>query len=876
MTPCYSEKPLTSLPLTKTNEIREDSATNNMGIDPDKSGPISRWIALLLLACIGLLALVSADRSARLAQQHQHKSRQDKITRLVQSRLNRAIQIPLNSVTSMQAFMLARPTFPSNRSFDKFAATMRAHTPAVDGFAFVDAQRVIRHFYPSAGNEKAIGLDLMTRPAAPYVEKAIRARRMTMSPPTVTVQGHLSTIARAPLYRDGKFLGLVQGVIDVNKTLALVTEDLDSNVHVYLEDGDGRHFWGPSKFPEQAAEIHINVGDGQWLAKIWSDAIPGSANHMVPLIWLGGGALLLSLLFIVNRNFTEGQRLSSAVHAKTAQLAASESRWRSLLEQVQLLGIGLDRNGRVSYVNPFFCKVTGFVSSEVIGKDWIRNFLPKGIQDQLLDLFGTVQQGGTVDQYLNPILTKSNDQLVVSWFNVRVVDEQGQFDGILSIGEDITLRQELEKRLDYLAYHDTLTGLPNRTLFLDRLEHAVQRAQRDNTLLALLIIDLDQFKNVNDSLGHFAGDMLLQAASQRFHDATRSADTVARLGGDEFAVLLENIQHIDMVKAVADKILNAFSAPFEIENNKLYVSASVGIVMYPMADDEIKDLLRAADTAMYHAKASGRNCYHFYEASMTTMAHSRLILANQLRDALQQEAFSLAFQPVVELSGERITGFEALLRWQHPELGWVSPGEFIPVAESTGIIEQIGYWVLRHACRSYDCLQATANPDIFLSVNLSGHQFRDKGFSAVFQQILTEEGMSPQNLVVEITESQLMEDTQMALQVLHTLRDAGCRIAIDDFGTGYSSLSYLRLFPVDILKIDRSFVADLANDENSVALLKAIRMIAESLQIEVIAEGLETAEQLATIQALGIHRAQGYHLGRPQPLTSMQKAQDPN
>lgn len=821
------------------------------------------------MALIGLVALLSADRSARLVQQEQHKNHLEKNTRLVQSRLTTAIQIPLNTVASMQAFMLAGPTLPSYDSFDKFASNMLRRTPAVGGFAYVDADQVIRHFYPLKGNEKAIGLDLKTRPAAPYVAKAIRQNRLVMSPPVVTVQGHLSTIARMPLFRDGKLLGLVQGVIDIHKTLQLALKDLGSDVHVSIKDKSGHLFWGPTQIPRQFRRIKIKLGDGYWHARVWLDAGDSSNFNGTRLeLWLIGGALLLSLLFIVNSSFTERQRLTKAVQLKTAQLAANEARWRSLLEQVNLMGIGLDKTGCISYVNPYFCNITGFDAKEVIGRNWFEDFLPAGIQKQLNNVFDMLKAGETTSQHLNPVLTKSGEERIVSWFNARVLDEKGEFDGSISIGEDITARQEMEKRLDYLAYHDTLTGLPNRTLFLDRLEHAVKRAQRDNTLLALLVVDLDQFKTVNDSLGHFVGDLLLQEIAQRFGNAVRSADTVARIGGDEFTVLLENIHHVSVVEDVANNLLKELAQPIELEKNKLYISASIGIVLYPMADDEIEDLLRAADTAMYYAKADGRNGFRFYQASMSAIVHNQLNLGTNLHDALENKDFSLVFQPIVDIKTNIVTGYEALLRWHQAGQGWVAPTDFIPVAESSGLIVQIGYWVLRQACRSFNVLKDQAKSEISMSVNVSGHQFRDNNFLANFRDILDEEGMAAQNLVIEVTESQLMEETQVALQVLHGLRDMGCRIAIDDFGTGYSSLSYLRMFPVDVFKVDRSFIADLATDQNSIALMNSILMIADSLHIEVIAEGVETQEQIDILKRLGLQSAQGYYLGKPTPLDS--------
>ncbi|MEJ2397622.1 MAG: PAS domain S-box protein [Gammaproteobacteria bacterium] len=408
-----------------------------------------RWLALVLLAVIGLVALVSADRSVNLTHLAQQKNRLDKNTRQVQARLNTAIQIPLFSVASMHAFMLAGPNLPDDESFDKFAQYLLEQTPAVGGFAIVDTDQIIRHFYPLKGNRKAIGLDLKTRPAAPYVARAIRERRMVMNPPVVTVQGRLSTIARFPLYRGDRFLGLVQGVIDFNKALQLALKDLGNDVHVSLMDEAGHFFWGSKEVPPLASTIQLKAGDWNWRARVWlNDNETAGLTRDRLMIWLIGSGLLLSLLFIVNRSFTERLRLATSVQEKTAQLAANELRWRSLLEQINLIGIGLDRTGCVTYVNPYFCQMTGYDPDYVIGKHWFSNFLPKGNSQKTSDVFERLQLGESNSHHFNSLLTQNGDERIISWFNARLSDDKGEFDGSMSIGEDITVRQELEKRLD--------------------------------------------------------------------------------------------------------------------------------------------------------------------------------------------------------------------------------------------------------------------------------------------------------------------------------------------------------------------------------------------------------------------------------------------
>lgn len=430
-------------------------------------------------------------------------------------------------------------------------------------------------------------------------------------------------------------------------------------------------------------------------------------------------------------------------------------------------------------------------------------------------------------------------------------------------------RQEAEETIRRLAYYDPLTDLPNRRLLRERLEQAVAWSRRTDTRTALLYVDLDRFKTVNDTLGHGMGDVLLQSVSKRFVEAVREGDTVSRLGGDEFAIILGNLRHGEDAALVAEKLIEIMKQPFEIEGRELFLTASVGISLYPNDTEDLEALFRNADIAMYLAKDEGKNTFRFYSAEINAHSLERIELETCLRQALGKGELFLEYQPQADVHTGKVFGVEALVRWKCGRFGHVRPDRFIPLAEETGLITPMGEWILRTACQEFQTWREQWGGLSTLSVNLSAVQLRQPGLLAMVKRILEETGMARGALILEITESALVSNPEEAITTLKALAELGVGVSIDDFGTGYSSLSYLKRLPVSELKIDRSFVAGLASDADDVAIAQAVVALANSLSLDVIAEGVETEEQLRVIERLGCHRVQGYLIGRPSSPDAM-------
>ncbi|MFQ5487552.1 MAG: EAL domain-containing protein, partial [Gammaproteobacteria bacterium] len=544
------------------------------------------------------------------------------------------------------------------------------------------------------------------------------------------------------------------------------------------------------------------------------------------------------------------------------QAQAQMVKLSSALEQIADSVIITNRQGVIEYVNPAFEATTGYSREEAIGNK--PSLVKSGRHEPEFyqQLWRTILCGEIYrDMFIN---RKKGGALYYEEKTITPLkDSAGVITHFVSTGKDITRRMEAEERLHHLAYYDMLTNLPNRALFMDRIEHAMSRRRGSAQRLALLFLDLDRFKNINDTLGHDVGDRLLQTIARRITECVREGDTVARFGGDEFAILLEDVASSDAVGQVARKFIEVIEQPIGVDGHELFVTASIGISFFPDDADNANILLKNADTAMYRAKDTGRNTYQFYSREMGTKAFERLSLETSLRHALERGEFLLHYQPQVDIQSGGIIGVESLIRWQHPELGLVQPLKFIPLLEETGLIVPVGEWILETACAQLKAWEEVRGVSPRLSINLSGRQFFDPGLMMQLDQLLRKTGLAPQALELEITETVLMQNDRASRDNLGALQELGLRLSIDDFGTGYSSLSYLKRFPIDTLKIDRSFIRDLTIDPDDAAIVSAIIVMAHSLKLEVVAEGVETREQLDFLKSKQCDAMQGYLFSKP-------------
>ncbi|HEY9642109.1 MAG TPA: EAL domain-containing protein, partial [Coleofasciculaceae cyanobacterium] len=523
----------------------------------------------------------------------------------------------------------------------------------------------------------------------------------------------------------------------------------------------------------------------------------------------------------------------------------------------------------ILFVNPAFTQLTGYSAAEVIGKNC--RFL-QGI-DTDPAVVQQIREAIAQRQSITCTLLNYRKDQTPFWNEITidpVFDTGGNLIHFVAMQRNIATRQQvndlkqMEERLLYEALYDPLTGLPNRLMLMDRLRQVVQASQDNSVLFATLFIDLDRFKVINDSLGHLAGDRLLIDIAQRLASCLRADDTLARLGGDEFVILLEAVKDSDSVTQIADRIQQKLALPFNVDGREIFTSASIGIALSSTRYDRPEDLLRDANIAMYRAKAQGRACYKIFHPKMHTRAVTLLQLETDLRRAIERHELQLYYQPIISLHTRKVSGFEALVRWNHPTRGRVPPGEFIPIAEDMGLIVPIGWWILREACRQMQVWnqQFPNRPPLIINVNVSGRQFSHH-LTAQVSQILQETGLDPHQLKLEITESLLMENAESAVATLAQLQELGVLLAIDDFGTGYSSLSYLHRFPIDTLKVDRSFISRIDVDGEQLAIVRTIITLAWNLGMEVVAEGVETAKQLAQLHALHCEYAQGYLFAKP-------------
>ncbi len=517
----------------------------------------------------------------------------------------------------------------------------------------------------------------------------------------------------------------------------------------------------------------------------------------------------------------------------------------------------------ILYVNPAFEQITGYSAAEAVGRVGrflVRDDLAQPGLNEIRTALRERRPGHAILRNYRQDGTMFWNELFIAPISDASISETTHF---VSIINDVSDRIRYQEAMEHQATHDSLTGLANRSLLNDRITQAINLARRSGRQVAVALLDLDHFKHINDAYGHTAGDMLLREIAARLHQCVRETDTVARLGGDEFVVVLTDLAHTDDADHVAHKIIDAMAQPIQLEENEVYVGASIGMALFPRDGEHGEILLRNADMAMYRVKEHGRNSVRSYTPDLANMALNRVDKEGALRRALERGEFLLHYQPKVDVSTRRIIGAEALIRWEQPQIGLTHPGEFIPLAEDTGLILPIGAWVIRAAFAQQAAWRDAGLPALKIAINISARQFRQDDLPELVTSLLEETGADPSAFIFEMTESMVMHDVDSALMILRSLKQKGITLSLDDFGTGYSSLSYLRRFPIDEVKIDRSFINELHHNEDDAAIAAAVVAMARSLGLSVVAEGVELDEQLAALERLGCNEVQGYLLGRP-------------
>ncbi|GAX90648.1 GGDEF domain-containing protein [Effusibacillus lacus] len=618
------------------------------------------------------------------------------------------------------------------------------------------------------------------------------------------------------------------------------------------------------KYGRQGAGFYANIwatvhDAGKWQGEIWHRR----KNGEIYPTWVTVSAI---------RNEAGSITHCAAVILDITRLKRVEEQLHLVSKVIENTVEGIvvtDIHGSIQLVNPAFTAITGYSPEEVIGKN--PRILNSGRHDAefYISMWASIHETGKWEGEIWN--RRKNGEIYPEWLTISAVsDEMGKITHYAATFTDITERKSYEERIVYQAHHDTLTGLPNRTFF-QNLTSQLDHAKQQNQMLAVLIIDLDRFKGINESLGHSAGDRLLQGVAERLKSCVRDGDIVARLGGDEFALLLTQItSEKDVVRRVRH-IAEVFKEPLICGSEEIFTSMSMGISLYPADGKDMEELLKNADTALYRARELGGGHYQFYTPEMNSKAFERLALETDLRKALDRQEFVLYYQPKVDMQTGQIVGMETLIRWEHPDLGTVSPAEFISLAEETGLIIPIGEWVLHTACKQNKAWQQAGFSPLRVAVNLSARQFRQTDLVATVARVLHETGLDPEYLELEITESIALENADRTIATLNELRTLGVRISIDDFGTGYSSLSYLKKFPIDTLKIDRSFVREIDTNLSDAAIVTAIITLAHSLNLKVVAEGVETPVQQAFLLKQKCDEMQGYLFSRPVPVSSFER-----
>ncbi|TFW09292.1 EAL domain-containing protein [Oxalobacteraceae bacterium OM1] len=782
---------------------------------------------------------------------------------------------------------------------------------------------VVDYIEPIAGNEVALGLDVSLNPSvAEAVKRAIDTGRpaatalLRLAQGGGTIRGFLVLM---PVYRHGMPIATVEqrreaAVGDtavvfnagelIGKILHLhgLEESGDIDVSVYASDvmDDAHRAYGkpvaahrtPGGLPawlwyDQPDELvrAFDVAGRPWRMVVSVDPVPFTRNHSSSLLGLFAGLVTTLLLSAyLQAQATRARRVQQLVDLRTAELRHANELLTSDIaarrraeEDLRLRQRAIDASANaivltgaeaprypIEYVNPAFERITGYSAAEAIGRSCALLWGSDSDQVEIQDLlaFAREQREGNVTLRT---YTKDGRLVWTEFYLAPVRDDAGAVNHFVVALYDITAMRRYQAELEFQANRDTLTGLANRNLLRDRLGQAAAYAERYGHPVWVLFLNLDRFKFVNDTLGHRAGDLLLQAAADRLQAAVRETDTVARLGADEFVLVLAERADEHLAPALVQRIMDSVARPIIIEGYEFVMSSSVGVAVCPADGADPETLIKHAGIAMYRAKETGRNNFQFYTSSMNERAMERLRIEGDLRNALERGEFVLHYQPQLELRTGRVVGMEALIRWQHPVLGLLAPGRFIELAEEMGLIVPIGAWVLRTACLQALAWQQVCDTPVRVAVNLSARQFYQQDLLASVRGVLDETGVDPALIELELTESMMMSDVEQAVRILGELKAMGLHLSIDDFGTGYSSLSYLKRFPIDLLKIDQSFVRDITVDPDDASIVTSVISLAHSLRLAVIAEGVETEAQLAYLRTHGCDLGQGYFFSRPIP-----------
>ena len=737
---------------------------------------------------------------------------------------------------------------------------------------------VISQVVPLVGNETSVGFDQLRDTV--QNKEAIKARdtgRLTLAGPLQLVQGGLGVVARLPVFlgdpsKPNNFWGFINVTLKFPQALAparfsvLADQGYDYELWRTLPDTGVRQTIDASGLVALDSPVNrtLQLPNGEWTLSVAPQRGWDRSEQFGMKLGL---ALMASLVaayvaWLLRQMQLRDGRLELEVRQRTSEILTTQRQLQATLRALPDPLYEIDLQGRYYSGHALRSELLAQSPDQLVGQ-LVTDVLPFDAASTVLAALQEAKEHGlSTGKQFRLALNDSEH-----WFELSVArkaEVPGETQRFVMLCRDITQNKQSEEQIRQLAHFDPLTRLPNRALLTARFEQALSVAQRQQTQLAVMFLDLDHFKNINDALGHRVGDELLVALAARLGAAVREQDTVSRMGGDEFILVLLDTD-ASGAAYVAEQLLKSALRPFELESHELTVTPSIGIAVFPGDGADLDTLSRCADAAMYRAKQDGRNCYRFYTAAMQAKSDRTLMLENALRRALERNQLSLHYQPQMSLATGQIVGAEALLRWQHPELGAVSPGEFIPVAESTGLILPIGEWVLRTALGQLKTWQVGGMPPLTLAVNLSSVQFRHADLPELVSAILQETQVPAHLLELELTEGVAMNDPLGAIAIMNQLHERGVRMSIDDFGTGYSSLSYLKKFQIYKLKIDQSFVRDITDDPDDRAIVVAIISLANSLGMQTIAEGVETVGQLAFLKANACTEVQGYHFSRPLP-----------